>query len=109
MATKPIVVVDLHFRRMQEIFAPSDLARLHALVEVVWGRDEPIPLDQAHDALTTAEAIVCTDWRYGDALDQARALRAILGVSGAFPSNLDYHQCFERRIQVLSAAPAFAR
>src|SRR5262245_61348118 len=109
MATKPLVVVDPHFRRMDEIFAASDLARLHALVEVVWGHDEPMPLDQARAALTTAEAIVCTDWRYGDALDHARALRAILGVSGAFPSNLDYDQCYERRIRVLSAAPAFAR
>jgi phosphoglycerate dehydrogenase-like enzyme len=109
MATKPIVVVDPHFRRMEEIFAASDLARLHALVEVVWGRDEPMPLDEARDALTSADAIVCTDWRYGDVLDQARVLRAILGVSGAFPRNLDYDQCFERRIRVLSAAPAFAR
>jgi phosphoglycerate dehydrogenase-like enzyme len=94
---------------MEESYAPSDLARLHALVEVVWGRDEPMPLDQARDALTTAEAIICTDWRYGDGLDHARALRAVLGVSGAFPANLDYDQCFERRIRVLSAAPAFAR
>jgi phosphoglycerate dehydrogenase-like enzyme len=109
MATKPIVIVDPHFRRMDEIFAASDLARLHALVEVVWGRDDPMALDQPRDALTTADAIVCTDWRYGDALVHARALRAILGVSGAFPSNLDYDQCFERRIRVLSAAPAFAR
>jgi phosphoglycerate dehydrogenase-like enzyme len=109
MATKPLVIVDPHFRRMEEIFAPRDLARLHALVEVVWGRDEPMPLDQARDALRTAEAIVCTVWRYGDALDHARALRAILGVSGAFPSNLDYDQCYDRRIRVLSAAPAFAR
>jgi phosphoglycerate dehydrogenase-like enzyme len=109
MATKPLVVVDPHFRRMEEIFAAEDLARLHTLVEVVWGRDDPMPLDHARDALTTADAIVCTDWRYGDALDQARALRAILGVSGAFPSNLDYDQCFERRVRVLSAAPAFAR
>lgn len=109
MGTKPIVVVDPHFRRMEEIFAVSDLARLHALVEVVWGRDEPMPLDQARDALTSADAIVCTDWRYGDVLDQARILRAIVGVSGAFPRDLDYDQCFERRIRVLSAAPAFAR
>jgi phosphoglycerate dehydrogenase-like enzyme len=94
---------------MEEIFAPPDLARLHALVEVVWGRDEPMPPDQARDALTTADAIVCSEWRYGDALDHARALRAILGVSGAFPYKLDYDQCFERHIRVLSAAPAFGR
>jgi len=63
MATKPTVIVDPHFRRMEEIFAPRDLARLHALVEVVWGRDEPMPLDQARDALKTADAILCSEWR----------------------------------------------
>src|SRR5262245_29905012 len=109
MAAKPIVVVDPHFRRMEEIFAAADLARLHALVEVVWGRDEPMPPDQARDALTTADAIVCSEWRYGDALAHAGALRAVLSVSGAFPNQLDYDQCFERRIRVLSAAPAFGR
>jgi phosphoglycerate dehydrogenase-like enzyme len=109
MAAKPIVVVDPHFRRMEEIFAPPDLARLHALVEVIWGRDEPMPLEQARDALSSAAAIVCSEWRYGDALNDARSLRAILSVSGAFLNKLDYDQCFERRIRVLSAAPAFAR
>jgi hypothetical protein len=90
MATKPHVVVDPYFSADGGDLAPSDLARLHALVEVVWGRDDPMPLDQARDALTTADAIVCSVWRYGEALDQACALRAILGVSGAFPANLDY-------------------
>jgi phosphoglycerate dehydrogenase-like enzyme len=68
-----------------------------------------MPLDQAREALSSAAAIVCSEWRYGDALDDARSLRAILSVSGAFPNQLDYDRCFERRIRVLSVAPAFAR
>jgi phosphoglycerate dehydrogenase-like enzyme len=51
--------------------------------------------------------IVCPSG--GDALNHGRSLRAILSVSGAFPNKLDYDQCFEQRIRVLSAAPAFAR
>ena len=53
MIQKPRVVVDPHFRSMGEIFSPADLARLHELVEVVWGHDEPMPLDEARTALGT--------------------------------------------------------
>ena len=37
MADKPLVVVDPHCPRMDEIFSTSDLARLHRNVQVVWG------------------------------------------------------------------------
>ena len=62
MSGKPIVVVDPHFRRMSEVFAPADLDRLHSIVEVVWGKDEPMPLETALDVLPRALAIVmCYD------------------------------------------------
>jgi phosphoglycerate dehydrogenase-like enzyme len=104
---KPVVVVDPHFRRMAEIFAPDDLARLRRLVDVVWAHDEPMPLERAREALAAATAVVCAGWRYGDVLADAHHLRAILDVSGGFPRGLDYEHCFARRIRVLSAAPAF--
>jgi phosphoglycerate dehydrogenase-like enzyme len=107
MTGKPRVLVDPHFRRMGEIFAPEDLARLHGMAEVVWGRDEPMPEGEARAALREAEAIVCATWRYGDALREAMRLRAILTVSGGFPLDFDYDWCFARGIRVLSAAPAF--
>jgi len=109
MSDKPMVIVDPHFRRMDEIFSPEDRKRLYETVEVVWGNDEPMPTDAFRRALPQAIAVVCADWRYGDALDIAENLRAILTVSGAFPLELDYKTCFKRRIRVLSAAPAFAR
>lgn len=107
MADKPTVIVDPHFRRMAEIFAPADLDRLHGIVEVVWGRDEPMPEGEARAALPDALAVICSEWRYGDALDQARNLRAIISVSGGFLGQLDYAACHARGIRVLSAAPAF--
>lgn len=107
MSSKPAVLVDPHFRRMSEIFSAADLRRLHDTVEVIWGRDEPMPADAAREALRRAVAVVCAEWRYGDALDEAESLRAILGVSGAFPRGLDYDRCFARGTRVLSAAPAF--
>jgi len=108
MSSKPIVVVDPYFRRMSEVFGPADLEQLHSIVEVVWGKDEPMPLETAFEVLPQALAVVvCYDWRYGDVLNSASRLRAILDVSGGFPQNLDYEQCFARGIRVLSAAPAF--
>jgi phosphoglycerate dehydrogenase-like enzyme len=92
---------------MQEIFSPVDRARLHAMVEVIWGRDDPIPLDQARAALEDAIAIVASGWRYGQLPEATATLRAIIDVSGGFPTALDYPGCFARGIRVLSAAPAF--
>ncbi|QGN34948.1 NAD(P)-dependent oxidoreductase [Microlunatus sp. Gsoil 973] len=104
MTDKPSVLVDPHFRRMDEIFSPDDRERLDRTVEVIWGRDEPMPVHEATDALSSARAVICSGWRYGPV---PSGLRAIIDVSGAFPSGLDYQSCFARGIRVLSAAPAF--
>jgi phosphoglycerate dehydrogenase-like enzyme len=101
------VIVDPHFRKMQEIFSPTDLAQLHRTVEVVWERDEPMLTGAAREALEDAVAVVCSGWRYGEILENVHNLRAIIDVSGAFPNTLDYERCFARGIRVLSAAPAF--
>lgn len=106
---KPIVLVDPYFRRMEEIFSTVDLARLYDLVEVVWGKDEPMPPEAARETLAQATAVVCATWRYEESLYHAPHLRAILTVSGGFPLNFDYDYCFAHNIQVLTAAPAFAR
>lgn len=103
------VIVDPHFRRMDEIFSRADKQRLHDLVDVVWGQDEPMPQADFLRALPTAETVICSGWRYGDVLAQAPKLRAIMDVAGGFPRTLDYADCYQRRIRVLSAAPAFAR
>ncbi len=107
MNQKPCVVVDPHFRTMHATFSPTDLARLHDLVEVVWGRDEPMTLDAARTALPDALAIVTSGWRYGDLPEDTGNLRAIIDLGGALPTTLDYERCFARGIRVLTAAPAF--
>ncbi len=110
MPGKPLVIVDPHFRGMDEIFSAQDRARLNDIVEVVWGKDEPMPADAFNEAIPDAAAVICADWRYGDeALARADNLRAVLTVSGGFPRNLNYDYCFVKGIRVLSAAPAFAR
>src|SRR5260221_14622941 len=109
MADKPMIIVDPNFRKMSEIFSPVDLERLHHKFEVVWGKDEQMPLDAFREALPRASAVVCADWRYGDLLDEASNLRGILTVSGGFPRMLAFDAAFARNIRVLSAAPGFAR
>lgn len=110
MPYKPAVIVDPHFRRMDEIFSDADRARLYDTVEVIWGKDEPMPENALREALPDAVAVVVSSWRAGDdGLYSAKKLRALLSVSGGFPLQFDYEYCFRNTIHVLSAAPAFAR
>lgn len=101
------VIVDPFFRSMDDIFSAHEAERLADLVEVVWGRDEPMPLADFEGALPEAVAIVSSGWRYGQVLDRAESLRAVISVSGGWPPELDYAGCFARGIRVLSVAPAF--
>jgi phosphoglycerate dehydrogenase-like enzyme len=109
VSEQPVVIVDPHFRRMAEIFERGDQLRLSTVAQVVWGRDEPMPPEELLAALPQAVAIVTAGWRYGDILDRAPNLRAIIDVGGAFVPSLDYEECYRRHIRVLTAAPAFAR
>ena len=106
---KPKVIIDPHFRRMDELFSQEDRQRMDELVDVVWGQDAPMPANEFLRALPDAIAVVCSGWRHGDVLSQAHKLRAIMDVAGGFPRTLDYEECYKRRIRVLSAAPGFAR
>jgi len=101
------VIVDPWQRRIREVFADDDLARLHAVARVTWGRDEPMPLEDVSTALRDATAIVTAGWRYGPLPTRTDRLRAIIDVGGGFPPQLDYGECFRRGIRVLTAAPAF--
>ena len=105
---KPTLLFDPHFRRTSTIFSSADLARLHAAAGVVWGRDEPMPETELEKIAPNVEIIVAGGWRYGDPARFPK-LRAILEVSGGFPSPsaLDYETCFAKGIRVLSCAPAF--
>jgi phosphoglycerate dehydrogenase-like enzyme len=108
MTELPSVIVDPHFRTMGDVFSAPDAKRLRETVEVVWGRDEPMPLGAFREVLPDAFAIVSGGWRYGPVLDQAPNLSAILTVSGGWPPEIEYGKCGERGVRVLSAAPAFA-
>ena len=102
------VLLDPHFRRLDEIFTPADFARLSGMAEIVWGKDKPAPKKVVEAASQEIAAVIAADWRYGP-VQEFPHLRAILEVSGRFPdpARLDYAACVHQGIQVLSCAPAF--
>ena len=105
---KQKVILDPAFRKLDEIFEPTDLERLYRLADVIWGSDEPMPPAAFAQVKQDAFAIVTGRWRHGPVAEMPK-LRAILEVGGRHPSPqaLDYPTCFARGIRVLSCAPAF--
>lgn len=102
------VLLDPSFRLTDTIFTAEDRQRIHAVADVVWDRDEPIPADELDAVADELEIIVTGEWRHGHPSRYPR-LRAILEVGGALPpvADLDYAYCFAHGIRVLSCAPAF--
>ena len=105
---KPKVILDPNARRVRTIFNKADLARLHAVADIGWGKDDPMPAPEIDKVRDEVVAVIAGAWRHGE-VDRFPNLRAILEVSGGFPSpqTLDYEACFRRSIRVLSCAPAF--
>jgi len=105
---KPKVILDPAFRRMENILSESDLNRLHAAADIIWGKNDPMPDAEIDQVRQDVVAVICGGWRYGD-VTRFPKLQAILEVGGGFPSpkDLDYAACFSRSIRVLSCAPAF--
>ncbi len=104
---KEKIILDPSFRRIANIFTGEDLQRLNAAADVIWAKDEPMPEVEIEKVREEVVAIIASSWRYGDLACFPR-LRAILEVSGGFPSpqSLDYPACFGRGIRVHQCAPA---
>jgi phosphoglycerate dehydrogenase-like enzyme len=102
------VILDPHGRRLEQIFSREDMERLESFADLIWARNEPMPEAEIEACREDVTAIVTGWWRHG-AVSRFPKLRAILEVSGSFPSpsTLDYDECFSRKIRVLSCAPAF--
>ena len=102
------VLLDPAFRLIDTILTEEDLQRIHAVADVVWGKDEPIGEDQLSAVADELDIIVTGAWRHGHPCRFPK-LRAILEVGGHLPplKDLDYDYCFSHGIRVLSCAPAF--
>ena len=108
--TKPLIILEPHWRTMDEIFSARSKASFEEHFDIVWGRDGNIPADVYDDALPGAFAIVTANPVLDSAgLERAKNLRAVVELSGSFPDTVDYAACAERGVEVLSCSPGFRR
>ena len=105
---KPKVVLDPLSRRVEWIFSEDEFRRLESLVDVVWGKNDPMPVDEFDKERSEIFAIIMGKWRYGEVTEMPN-LRAIIEVGGTPPpvDALDYETCFRRGIRVLSCSPVY--
>lgn len=105
---KPKVILDPHPRRIEWIFTAQDHARLESLAEILWARNEPMPVEEFRKVAREASVVVTTRWRFGPLADLP-SLKAIFEVGGSMPprESLDYQTCFARGIRVMSCSPVF--
>lgn len=105
---KPVLILDSHWRRVDELFDANTLLALRKTFDVVWALDSPIPDDVLYGALPRASVLVtATPNIDSNFLDKAPQLKVIIEVSGAFPDTIDYAACASRGIEVLSCAAGF--
>lgn len=105
---KPILILDNHFRKKDELFSAETFRALQDLCEVHGGRDMPMPRQQITELLPVASFYVASrPTLTGEEIRLAKNLKATIEVSGAFREGLDYEACFDAGVEVLSCSPGF--
>ncbi len=105
---KPVLILDNHFRKRDELFREDTYAALMQLCDVHGGQDSPMPRAAITDLLPSAEFYVASRPELtAEEISLALNLKATIEVSGAFRDGLDYGACFGRGIEVLSCSPGF--
>ncbi len=101
------VILDPHWRTIDELFSPDAQARLRQF-DVIWGKDDPIPETVLQQALPDADVLITATPKVSETtLAKAPNLKAVIEVSGAFPDTIDYSACAARGVEVLSCSPGF--
>ncbi len=105
---KPILILDNHFRKRDELFRDSTYQALSDLCDIHGGRDAPMERSEIADLLPHAAFYVAArPVLNAPEVALARNLRATVEVSGAFRDGLDYGACFDSGVEVLSCSPGF--
>ena len=106
--TRPKIILDPHWRRLDELFAPDVLDALQSEFDVVWGKNDAMPKDDYARALPDAMAVISsTPEITRDTLETAKKLKVVIEVSGSFPDTIDYEACQSAKVEVLTCAPGF--
>jgi len=106
--SKAPLIMDQHFRQIEELFRPSTYSALKDICAITGGVNWAMPRDTFLAALSDAEYVVAAKPALTqEDIDAAPNLKAVIEVSGTFQTGLDYEACFDRGIEVLSCAPGF--
>ncbi len=108
MTDKPLLILDQHFRRLEELFRPEAYAELSGMCRIEGGQNWPMGAERI-DALIGEAAfyVAAMPALTGAQIARSTNLKAVIEVAGGFNEGLDYAACFERGIEVLSCAPGF--
>ena len=105
----PLILLDPHPRRIDQIFDRPTKGRLEGLGRVLWHDGAPASAEQIDRNLPETVAIIGQPSLGRDRLDCAPHLKVVFNVESNFLPNIDYAECHRRGIHVLSTAPVFAR
>ncbi len=106
--SKPLLVLDQHFRTLDELFDAETFRALGALCDIEGGENAPMARARLSSLMKDATFLVAARPALSaDDIAQAPHLRAVVEVSGAFHGELDYQACLDRGIEILSCAPGF--
>lgn len=105
---KPRLILDQHFRQVEELFRPSAYDELDRMCEIIGGQNWPMDRARLKGNLPGATFLVAAKPELtAEQIASAPGLKATIEVSGAFQAGLDYTACFDRGIEVLSCMPGF--
>ena len=106
--TKSTLIMDQHFRQLEELFRPSAYSTLQETCTVVGGANWSLPREDLMANLPHAEFIVAATPRLTrEDIEMSPNLKAVIEVAGTFQTGIDYKACFDHGIEVLSCAPGF--
>ena len=106
--SKPLMILDQHFRSVDELFARDTYARLGDICRIEGGQDAPMDPTEISSLLPQAQFLVAARPEVGpEELERAPQLKTIIEVSGAFHPEIDYEACFAAGVEILSCAPGF--
>lgn len=107
---KPIMILDNHFRRRNELFSEETFRQLTTVCDVRGGEDRPMARSMITDLLPDASYYIASHPILTAAeVAGAPNLKAVIEVSGAFRDGLDYAACSRAGINVMSCSPGFRK
>lgn len=108
--SKPVTILDQHFRKVEELFSPTAHARLAQMTDIIGGLNWPMQRSDFLAQLPAASFVIAATPKLSRTeLESAPDLRAVIEVSGTFADGLDYQHCQNSGIEALSCAPGFQR